>query len=223
MARWPQRCDPLRCSMRTVYQKPRRDRGTGRHGGLTVPTPETPLVPMPHPKSAAVQCPRCRREAAFHTAVAEWKHPPDLSTSTTWRHQVAVERCSDDSSRVWFFPHLIPPGTPGAGRCFSLYRHYFQGDVGVVECGACCTQRVHALQWPLQAFYRVNVGASCLWAVNRADMLQLRAYIATKDRRQMYRSGVAHWASRYLPRDVILAKSRARVLAAIDALLARTG
>lgn len=54
-------------------------------------------------------------------------------------------------------------------------------------------------------------------------MLELRSYVSSKDRRQMYRSGTAHWASRYLPRDVILAKSRERVLAAIDSLLARTG
>lgn len=87
----------------------------------------------------------------------------------------------------------------------------------------CCTQRVHKLRWPQHAFYRVNIGTSCLWAVNRADMLELRSYVSSKDRRQMYRSGTAHWASRYLPRDVILAKSRERVLAAIDSLLARTG
>lgn len=178
---------------------------------------------MPHPKSAAVHCSRCRREATFYTAVAEWKHPVDRSTLSTWRHQVAVERRSDESSFVWFFPHIIPPSTLGAGRCFSLYRHYFQGDLGVVDCEACCTQRVHELQWPKHAFYRVSIGSSCLWAVNRADMLELRAYIVSKDRRQMYRSGVAHWASRYLPREVVLAKRRERVLAAIDALMARTG
>ncbi len=209
--------------MRTVYQKPRRQPGMSRADALIVGANAVFLTPMPQPQTAAIHCPKCRREATFYTAMAEWKHPMDVSTVNAWRHKVAVEHRGEQSSTVWFFPHVIPPGTSGAGRCFSLYRHYFQGDLGVMECGMCCRQRVHELQWPQHAFYRVNIGTSCLWAVNRADMLELRSYVASKDRRQMYRSGAAHWASRYLPRDVILAKSRQRVVDAIDGLLARTG
>lgn len=209
--------------MRTVYQKPRRQRGLRRADASILETSAPSLTPMPRPKTAAIQCPKCKREATFYTAMAEWTHPMDTSTVTGWRHKVALERRGEQSSTVWFFPHIIAPGTPGAGRCFSLYRHYFQGDLGVMECVMCCTQRVHELRWPQHAFYRVNIGTSCLWAVNRADMLELRSYVSSKDRRQIYRSGTAHWASRYLPRDVILAKSRERVLAAIDSLLARTG
>ncbi|HLP84642.1 MAG TPA: hypothetical protein VK157_09865 [Phycisphaerales bacterium] len=205
--------------MRTVYQK-LKPRQTTRHT-VTMPAVSSP-VPMPLPRSAAVLCARCRREATFYTAAATWCHPMDAQSEAAWRHRVVVEPRGDDCSTVWYFPHIVPPGTKGAGSSFLVYRHYFQGDVGVVECATCGTQRRHELRWPRDAFYRVSVGRATLWAADRADMVELRAYIASSDRRQMYRSGVAHWATRYLPRDVIVAKNRERVVAAVDTLLART-
>lgn len=123
---------------------------------------------------------------------------------------------------MWFFPRIVPPRTPGASHFLSLYRGAQQGNLGVLECTTCGTQRPHVLDWPRHAFYRIDLGRACLWAVNRADLIELREYIAAKNRRQMYRSGAAHYATRYLPREVIIAKSRERILAAIDTLLARS-
>ena len=205
--------------MRTVYQKLKARRGVPR---VVAKADDAAVVTMPLPASAAVRCTRCRREATYYTAVGSWKHPMDVQSAAVWRHRVVVVPASDDWSAVWYFPHVVTPGTEGAGSCLSLYRHQLERNVGVAECATCGTQRRHELQWPGDAFYRVDIGRACLWAASRADMIELRAYIVSRDRRQMYRSGAAHWATRYLPREVIVAKSRERVVAAIDVLLART-
>jgi hypothetical protein len=208
--------------MRTVYQKLKASRRPQRLPRADAGVQDCPPTPMPLPQTAAVRCNRCRSEATFHTSVSEWKHPMDVASATSWRHRVAIEPQDDRSSLVWFFPHIVAPGTLNPAQYLSLYRSYSRGDVGVLECTTCGTQKAHVLDWPRQAFYRVQVGRVCLWAVNRGDLIDLREYIASTNRREMYRSGAAHYATRYLPRPVIVAKNRPRVVAAIDALLAQS-
>lgn len=56
------------------------------------------------------------------------------------------------------------------------------GKRGVVICGSCAARRKAVLNWPDDAFYKVDHLGQSLWAFNRDHLQSMRDYIASEDR-----------------------------------------
>jgi hypothetical protein len=118
-----------------------------------------------------------------------------------WGGGFAVER----------FPEVFPwrdPDNPwehGRGK----------EDWGVIACPACGLRRKHQLDWPKEAFYKAELSVGLLWAYSRDHLLQIRHYVAGDGVRR------GKFDMNRVPKEFILVRNRARVLKAIDEILAR--
>lgn len=91
------------------------------------------------------------------------------------------------------------------------------GKRGVVICGSCGVRRRAVLNWPDEAFYKVEHLGQCLWAFNRDHLQSMRDYIASEDRD---RSRHAYpLALMKIPSVFLTAKARAPMVKKIDKAL----
>lgn len=85
------------------------------------------------------------------------------------------------------------------------------GSIGICSgCGRRCGSE--ELSWPEDAFYQISVRGVCLWALDRAQLVLIREYIARKATRGQ--------GFHKLPKTIVSAKNRDLVLKKIDELLA---
>jgi hypothetical protein len=95
-------------------------------------------------------------------------------------------------------------------------RFYFMdGAVGIVSCPECISSYSHTLDWPSDAFYRVEHRRKVLWAWNREYLVMVREYIASSSRK----TEGSYYLRRKLPKFFLLAKHRQHVVDKIDAVL----
>lgn len=178
--------------------------------------PVEPKRPLCGPFTCAVKCPRCGNEAAWKTACGD--APIELDQAELKRAGLELD---PDGQYVWFFPRIVPPGTIKYSERGepNVYRGYGCNNLGVVFCSACVMPRPMRLDWPSCAFYAITIKRTTIFAQDRLDFLALRAFLAAKQRRQLYRDGLAPWFVRYLPRGAIASKNREAILRAIDTCL----
>jgi hypothetical protein len=187
--------------------------------------------PMPH--RLDVRCPACRRRAEFEFAtavrIALRKDIAFFTSSATFEHRFFRRR---EISTSWHAA-LFYPGLHGGVRAIGsdlpegyaatdwshgklLWRRHGL-DVGSVVCAACGHRGKHALAWPADAFFQLDLRGETLWAFHRESALALRAFIAStaRDRsKAKWRSFLLHVPSHFLG-----AKARAEVVKRLDRLL----
>ncbi|MBY0312361.1 MAG: hypothetical protein K2W85_09850 [Phycisphaerales bacterium] len=180
--------------------------------------PVEPTRALRGPFTCVVKCPRCGNEAAWKSACGYCPVKPDPAELK----RAGFEWNPDDHD-VWYFPRIVPPGTLEHSERGepNVYRGHGYNNLGVVFCSACVMPRPMRLDWPRCAFYAISMKRTTIFAQDRLDFLALRSFLAAKQRRQLYRDGLAPWFVRYLPRGAIASKNREVILRAMDACLAR--
>ena len=137
---------------------------------------------------------------------------------------------------VWHFPSMVGAENSGllpveewhwyrarfaARTGYSRVRERTELAVGVRSCPACRTLEVAPLEWPGDAYYLVSVKRTRVYGANPTDFAAIRGFLAAKNRRELYRTGLAPWCARYLPAGAISGKNREAIVRAMEALLRR--
>lgn len=90
------------------------------------------------------------------------------------------------------------------------------GEVwGVLSCRRCPLRRKHRLDWPADAFYRIESPPGTLWAYTRFHLVQIRRHLAGEPGR------TGPFDMNRLPKPFLLKRNRDRLLRDIDAFLLR--
>jgi len=89
---------------------------------------------------------------------------------------------------------------------------------GVISCRSCPCRRKHKLDWPQDAFYKVEVCNDVLWGWSRDHFVSIRDFISSKDRDLGKRPNYS-WLHKKIPAHFLNVKRRAAVVKAIDRFL----
>jgi hypothetical protein len=154
----------------------------------------------------AVACKRCKSEAIFTSPydflrdeAAEEAARDSRVSGAKWSNGFAVVR----------FPDVFPWRDSN-----NPYIHQKRGEVwGVLSCGACSLRQKHLLDWPADAFYRIDTPAGTLWAYTREHFLQIRRRIA----REAVNDGP--FDMNRLPKEFLQKRNQQRLLRDIDEFL----
>jgi hypothetical protein len=126
------------------------------------------IVNWPARGDLAVSCPSCRCEAVFTSPYG-------------FLRREAAERAAGDSRLQgvrWsggFVVVRFPDTFPWRDRN-NPYTQHRRGQIwGVISCGQCAFRKKHLLDWPADAFYKIDSPAGMLWAYTRAHLVQIRA------------------------------------------------
>ena len=115
--------------------------------------------------------------------------------------------------------------TPGGGPLpvmwqRSDYKQTLGPWHGEVTCLHCGQSGVHALNWPDEAWFSIEVGNVQLWALDEPMLQDIRNFIAATDNRADVRRASPHSAALHrLPAEVLKANRRDEVLRKIDRML----
>lgn len=151
---------------------------------------------MPH--SISLTCPKCQKEACFNFARAvKIEEKKDIDAFKNNKHlQYILSTGPYGHGKIHygvFWPGLsiqshtaifkLPDGydadmwKPSKNLIFSSNVE----DYGVIIC-SCGLRRKHSLQWPHDAFYKVDYRSKMLWAFDREIAFELRNYILSTNR-----------------------------------------
>lgn len=186
------------------------------------------------PNIVSVVCPVCSLEAAFDYAIysiIQLKADiPYFQESNLFDYHMFKESCGDSWHCAVFYPglhsYIAPEKLPDgpAKKSFLQNGHrpsYLNDKLGSVVCHSCGCRRKHTLSWPEEAFFAIEFKSKVLWAYNRASALELRDYIASKDRKKRdYKySGLL----KFLPTIFLDRKNRDKLVSKLDKMLANSG
>lgn len=93
---------------------------------------------------------------------------------------------------------------------------------GEVRCLSCTKAGPHQLDWPADAYYRVEYEGQALWALDRPMLLAFREFIAAGADRAQVRPYYKMYFLR-IPTVFLTARARAPMLKQIDRLLSGSG
>lgn len=129
---------------------------------------------------------------------------------------VACPSCGAEA--VFRTPHNLVLPTHVAVSGSHEVREDWSGEV---RCLSCTKAGPHQLDWPADAWFRVEHRGETLWALDRSMMTAMRDFIAAGAERSKARRESVYWD--YLlriPSGFLAAKARETVLKTIDACLA---
>jgi hypothetical protein len=151
--------------------------------------------PMPH--KVDVRCSNCRGLAIFEFAevvkINLKKDVPFFQDSTLFEYHLLSDSCGHKWHGAFFFSGLhgsvqsitkLPDGYSPENWNHSKYLTRSYGfDLGSVSCQTCCTNQMHALDWPNEAYYSIEYKNSQLWAFNRESANDLYSFIIGSERK----------------------------------------
>lgn len=187
---------------------------------------------MPH--VLALACPQCSHEAVFDfmecVKIRLKKDIAYFQKSKVFEHRKTRNHDGHGINLACYFHKLdyhslpdiadLPQGYAITDWAHSnyVYRTYGLGE-GTVVCTQCGLRRKHKLNWPDEAYYKINVKQHSLWAFNRQSAIDLRDYIQSEDRdRSVYKSRhfllkvPSHFQAKNL-RDLIVKRFTAKLSA----------
>ncbi len=186
--------------------------------------------PMPH--CLAVVCPDCGSEAKFELAeirrinlrkdVEYFKKSKDFEFARTTDYgggfcNVAIYFHGLKQSALSALQDLPEGYEPGDWE-HSPYLYRTPGhDLGTIVCNSCHMRRKHVLNWPDDAYFKIDHKNGVLWAFDREYASELLRYIRSEDRD---RGKFRHRASLMkVPTKFLTAKVRESVARALDRIL----
>ena len=160
-----------------------------------------------------IRCPRCHSQASFDTPF-------------TFLRGKEADKVKDKANVRGFqygggfviekYPKEFPWRSPeNARRLFGQIRDIW----GVCSCPACTFRAKHLLDWPSDAYYTTNVRGQALWAWTREEVVALRDFIASRDRKYLGTARQHFWFLRHVPNHFIEVKHRTEVLKKLERLL----
>lgn len=109
---------------------------------------------------------------------------------------------------------------PNCGDKASIYVHGLHPEKEyVVSCKNCAHRKPHIIKWPTDAYYQVKVCGAVLWAYDRQHLVEIRDYVASKDRGKRKYPHFEWRHVRRIPALFLDIKRRAAVIRALDRLL----
>ena len=112
------------------------------------------------------------------------------------------------------------PNCNGKAAIFVAYS--FMETKSLICCTQCAYRKQHAIKWPADAYYKVEVNGAILWAWSRNHLVAIRDYIASEERSQHKYRQFSYWSIRKIPAKFTNVKRRATIVRAIDRLLMQT-
>lgn len=180
-----------------------------------------------------VRCPECRGRARFEFAEAvQIRSREDLSffkKSPQFEYRfVRARHAGQNWNAAFYFAglhgrastsiHSLPDGYEPSewDHRRTLYRPHGL-DLGSLVCTACAFRRRHELQWPADAYFRIEYRGEVLWAFHRESAVDLRTFVASPSRQPKK----LRWASflLHVPTVFLTAKARPTVLKRLDRML----
>lgn len=180
------------------------------------------------PTSVAVICPACSGPASFRPAtmvrIARRKDLAFFEASEYFEvHQV------DGTGGRWHgalhYPGLLGRETDAlrelpdgytARDWKSRWAHLANG-LGALVCEACGHRAKHELDWPADAYYKIEHRGRTLWAFDRSSTVALRDFVASK-RRDIAKAGWGAFLLR-IPAWFLARSARETVVKRLDRLL----
>jgi hypothetical protein len=158
-----------------------------------------------------VRCPKCKGEADFFEPFEAVRDESAQEFS-----QLPKARTKRGDQFIVKFPRIFPWNCREHQHVSCSRKGYW----GVVSCRECPCRRKHNLNWPKDAFYRVEVVGDVLWGYNREHFAGVREFIAAKDRNPSNNPGF--WAHARIPSIFLQAGRRTAIVRAIDNFLKQT-
>lgn len=153
--------------------------------------------PMSH--IVNVECEACKKEANFEFAecvlIKLRKDVPYFQKSKTFEYNF-IQNSDGQNRHFAFYYHGsgvaaldsisdLPEGYYSSQWSHSQYLVRSHGfDVGAVYCPSCRRAKKHTLDWPTDAYYKIEYRGDLLWAFNKESALALRDYIESDARKK---------------------------------------
>lgn len=152
--------------------------------------------PMPH--VVEIRCPKCSEKSLFEFAemvmIRRRTEIPFFKRHKLLEYRCFRDRSGNRSHAAIFYAGLnahntdaltsLPDGYEHTQWSHSRYLYRGHGlDIGTAMCDVCNLRRKHDLNWPMDAFFQIEYRRSCLWAFHRESAVELRAFIASHDRK----------------------------------------
>jgi hypothetical protein len=137
-------------------------------------------MPMPH--LVAVNCPSCSQYAVFtFSSFSEGIDRKDrqyFEKSKSFETEWVEDSLGRRNYRVWYdfgrgkkSLNVINDLPEGVSANHFVHSKYFvsrnNSYRGVIKCQSCNDNRLHKLNWPRDAYFKVNYKHHILWAFNR--------------------------------------------------------
>ena len=152
--------------------------------------------PMPH--KVDIKCPSCSEHANFEFAevvkISLKRDVPFFEESDLFDYSLFKDSCGHKWHGAIYYANLhggsteairdLPEGYNPEDWNHSKYLTRNHGiDLGAFSCGGCQARKPYILKWPDDAFYSISFKGELLWAFNRESTVELRDYIASKERK----------------------------------------
>ena len=153
--------------------------------------------PMPH--KVDVRCEHCGELAVFEFAevvkIEKKKDVPFFQQSKLFEYALLSDSCGHRWHGAFFFQGLhrginsiseLPDGYSTEDWQHSKYSSRSHGyDLGSLSCNSCNTNKIHALEWPQEAFFSIEYKGQVLWAYNRESAMELYNFISAAERKEL--------------------------------------
>ena len=145
----------------------------------------------PMPPILSVRCPNCTKHAIFEHVTAQ---PIQKNVDVDFFKKSPFFEFQDVEGRpgyAIYFPRLgrnlenlesLPEGYDNKAWQHSKYWRHRSSDMGVLQCNNCSCRRKHNLQWPEDAYFKVEYKGDWLWAFDRETAQLLLNYIESDER-----------------------------------------
>ena len=188
--------------------------------------------PMPHRLDVA--CPQCGGRAQFEFAeCVRIRLKSDIEffeASDIFEYRFVQDRQGQRYHTAHFYPGLhgggtsaiteLPEGYEPLNWAHSQYLYRSTGiDLGSIRCRGCQYAKKHTLNWPGDAYFKMEYRGRILWAYDLECVHELLRYVEDKDRsRDGYK-----WRPflREVPTHFLTAKARGAVAKRLRKLMMR--
>jgi len=173
-------------------------------------------------KTIIIRCPDCRSAAVCESANFIGISSADVGSMRLVKNIHVVETKGWTTHRPYYHAVHYPSIAPALENIKDLPEKYAAGkwDQGfnvarqsnlpecVVRCVECGFLKTHNLNWPEEAFFKVEYRGQILWAYDRAMALKILSYIESDDRKKRIISKNAKGEDdyNYIVQDYVLRK-----------------
>ena len=164
----------------------------GCYNKMTLPYQWNPM-----PYKIDIVCPKCQKDSKFEFAelvtIQKRKDIEFFKKSKHFEYVTYVDSCGHKKHGAIFFFKIhgtttesieeLPEGFDK--RNWDHSRDWSMGhnwELGSVYCSNCQHIAKHELQWPNEAFYKIEYKSQILWAPDLKTMVALKDYIESEER-----------------------------------------
>lgn len=152
------------------------------------------------------------------------KNPVNWTSATPLRLMMnypCPESMVNDESRPERVKEVAVKCPNCKGKAAIYVSYLFEETESTISCKQCAHRKLHTINWPTDAYYRVETCGAVLWAWSREHLVEIRDYVASEDRGKRKYPHFFFKRVRRIPAQFLDVKRRAAVVRAIDRVLAK--